>query len=182
MLTIGEIILFCATMTYPLLEATVSTTVLTMEFFKILSIIQLFIMLNSSQNCMESMPKNANYLSPEIQNEVLDVLAMSVIEQIRDSCTYAVFYPIGADETKDISKKELLTVMIRFIYSEEYKSVVERFVGLRELHGLDAERFTQTIVDEVEKELNLSLDNCLSVTFDGASTMSGSLSVVSKHN
>ena len=118
---------------------------------------------------LESMPKNANYLSPEIQNEVLDVLAMSVIEQIRDSCTNAVFYTIGADETKDISKKELLTVTIRF-YSEEHKSVVERFVGLKELHGLDAETITQTIVDKVEKELNLSLDNCLSVTFDGAST------------
>lgn len=46
---------------------------------------------------------------------------------------------------------------------------------MQELHGLDATTITGTIINKVESELGLSLDNCLSVTFDGASTMSGSV-------
>lgn len=53
---------------------------------------------------LESMPKN----------EVLDVLSKMVIEKIKLGCDNAVFFTIGADETKDVSKKELLTVTLRY--------------------------------------------------------------------
>lgn len=51
---------------------------------------------------LESGPANATYLSSEIQNEVISILATMIRdEDIR-------YVAILADETKDLSKKEQL--------------------------------------------------------------------------
>ena len=43
---------------------------------------------------------------------------------------------------QDISKKELLTLVIRY-FSDESKGIVEHFVGLAELDNLDAASTTE---------------------------------------
>lgn len=100
-----------------------------------------------------------------------------VIKTIQQECHAAMFYSLSADETKDISKKEVLTVTLRY-YCDESKSIVENFIGFTHLEDLGAASITESILAKIENEAELSLANCISVTFDGASTMSGRISGV----
>ena len=55
----------------------------------------------------------------------------------------------------------------------------ERFIGFKYLGvGLGADAITNVILEEVEGHMKLSLQNCLSSTFDGAATMSGHITGV----
>ena len=54
----------------------------------------------------------------------------------------------------------------------------EVFIGLTYLDDMGARSITESIVNCVEVTMKLSLNNCLSSTFDGASTMSGSITGV----
>ncbi|XP_061401029.1 52 kDa repressor of the inhibitor of the protein kinase-like, partial [Musca vetustissima] len=63
---------------------------------------------------LENTPKNATYLSPRIQNELIEIIGeyiqMSIVEEVKR----AVFFSVLADETTDISGKEQLSICIRF--------------------------------------------------------------------
>lgn len=58
-------------------------------------------------------PRNARYLHPSIQNELLSIMATLVREGIAQSIKGSPF-SIIADETKDLSKSEQLSVVVRF--------------------------------------------------------------------
>ena len=58
---------------------------------------------------LESGPKNASLLGHDYQNSMIQVLAESVLDYIRDEVRAARYYTILIDETKDISKKEQMT-------------------------------------------------------------------------
>ena len=60
------------------------------------------------------MPQNANYLSPESQNELLHCMATMVQNQIVSKVHQAKFWSIIADETKDASKTEQISICIRY--------------------------------------------------------------------
>ena len=86
-----------------------------------------------------------------------------------------------ADETKDSLKKELLSTVLRY-YNACTGKVVKRFIGFTHLERLGAEDITKEILGKVEWCLKLSLNNCVSVTFDGVSIMSGTISGVKEYN
>ena len=56
------------------------------------------------------LPLNAYYLSPEPQNELLRCIADMVQSVIIDKVKKAKFWSIIADETKDASKTEQLSI------------------------------------------------------------------------
>ena len=49
---------------------------------------------------------------------------------------------LSADETKDNSKKELLSIVLRY-FSNMEEMIVEHFIGFTYLHGLGAQSITQ---------------------------------------
>ena len=59
-------------------------------------------------------PMNAKYTSPDIQNEVLGVMAGLIQEKICDGVRRAGYYSILADETKDCGKVEQLAVVLKY--------------------------------------------------------------------
>ena len=120
---------------------------------------------------LSTMPKNATYLSPEMQNEILEVLAGMVVKGIVDDCYSSTYFCLSADETKDVSKKEMLSISLRY-YSNSKETMVEHFIGFTYLEALGAEYITQKILEKLG-EIRLSLQNCVCVTMDGANTMSG---------
>ena len=87
------------------------------------------------QNRMRSGPKNATLLSHDYQNSMLSVLAGSVLDDIIKEVRVAHYYTILVDETKDNSKKEQLTLILRYVL----KGVIhERFISYyycEELHA-----------------------------------------------
>ncbi|KAL7586576.1 hypothetical protein Lser_V15G38314 [Lactuca serriola] len=76
---------------------------------------------------LENAPQNAKYTSPDIQKEILRVLATNVQKAIRDEIGTAKFCLI-VDESQDESKKEQMAIVVRFVDRDGH--VKERFLDL----------------------------------------------------
>lgn len=50
--------------------------------------------------------RDEKYRSPEIQNEMLEAMALGMMRQISANIQNATFFTIMADETADLSNKE----------------------------------------------------------------------------
>ena len=93
---------------------------------------------------------------------------------------------ILVDETKDISKKEQITFVLRCIDRKE-AAIHEYFLTFVEATSLDAKSVTQYIEDTIKKH-QLDLTCIVSQEYDGASVMSGNcqlwvgIAQVFKHN
>ena len=74
---------------------------------------------------LEEGPSNAKYVSPQIQNKLLDIMGKMVREEIGAQVRNAGVYAIMADESKGISKVEQLSIALRYI---RRGNVYERFV------------------------------------------------------
>ena len=71
--------------------------------------------------------KTDKYTSCDIQNEILDLMAKSVLREIVDQIKQAGFYPLLADECTVVANKEHLTVCLRWIDNKLQPN--EEFVG-----------------------------------------------------
>lgn len=80
-------------------------------------------------------PQNAKYTSASVQNELLFITANLVLDAISDEVRQAEFYGIMVDETKDITKQEQLSVVVRYYLNG---TVFERFLGYTSAENLDA--------------------------------------------
>jgi hypothetical protein len=63
---------------------------------------------------LENAPQCAMYTSPDIQKEILSILALKVKKHIREEIGDAKF-SIIADETCDVSKREQMAIVVRFV-------------------------------------------------------------------
>ena len=67
-------------------------------------------------NHFESCPKNSLYTSPQIQNEIIEIIGEfiqnKIISKIASSDS---FYSILADETQDITAIEQLSLAVRYL-------------------------------------------------------------------
>lgn len=120
-------------------------------------------------------PRNASYLGHVIQNELLEVMAGEVKKTIENELHEATYYTLIVDELKDISKKEQLAVILRYVYQGVIR---ERFIAYVHATQLDAASLTSYVL-RVLSELQLSIEHCVSQCYDGASVMRGSSSGVS---
>ena len=68
------------------------------------------------------------YLSPAIQNEMLQLMSASVLRSIAKDLQSAEMFAIMADECVDISNREQLSICFRWVDSD--LEVHEEFVGL----------------------------------------------------
>jgi hypothetical protein len=77
-----------------------------------------------------------------------------------------------ADECRDISGRQQLSIVIRFVRDVNDRKidasnvVKEYFLGFVALDEFDAETLANKIVDFL-KSLNISLDACICLCFDG---------------
>ena len=74
-----------------------------------------------------------------------------------------------ADERKDCSKKEQLSIVFCYVHKSK---VIEHFTGYNLASNLSAPALADYIVTRI-KSFGFSLDNCSSQCYDGASVMSG---------
>ena len=78
------------------------------------------------------------------------------------------------EEAKDVSKKEQMSIVLRYMQNGK---VYERFIGFVHISSLDAASLVEYICGTMSA-CHLSLDNCVSQCYDGASVMSGACSGV----
>ena len=121
------------------------------------------------------MHRTDKYTSPEMQNEMIAVMAKMVLRKISQNLQHTTFYTIMVDETTDVSNVEQVVICLRWV-SEKFE-VHEDFVCLYEVESTEAARLHQVIID-VFLRLNLSVSNIRGQCYDGASAMSGKKSGV----
>ena len=95
-------------------------------------------------------PRNAVYISPIIQNELLHIMGEMVHNIICCKIRKAGLFSILVDESKDISRKEQVTFVLRCIDPKE-ATIHEYFLTFVEAASLDAKSLTQYIVDTITK-------------------------------
>lgn len=117
----------------------------------------------------KTIPQNARYTSPQIQNEIIEMMSKLVTEeivrQVGDS-----WYSIKVDGTRDPIGQENISIVVRFV--DENYAVCERLLVMATSEKGDAEAVTGVIIDELTSA-GLSTDKILSQVYDGASLMSG---------
>jgi hypothetical protein len=129
---------------------------------------------------IRSGPSNAKYTHHTVQNALLSIMAEIILQEIASEIGSVQYFSVLADESKDLSKKEQVSVIVRYLFNG---SIHEEFIGLTEAHGLNAGGLTDTIVNMIKKLSSLSnnsivFQNCVGQGYDGASVVAGHLSGV----
>lgn len=123
---------------------------------------------------IEKGSKNAQYLSPTIQNELINLCGAVIKDMIIKDVKTADGYSILADETADISGKEQLSIGVRFF--DEKKAISrEEFLGFVDLDAMDADTISINI-DHFIQHCEFDSIKCVGQGYDGCATMAG------KHN
>lgn len=125
-------------------------------------------------------PKYSNkYMSPAIQNELIQLLSNTVKGTISQEIESAQFFSIIMDTTQDQTKTDQLSQVVRYVSilkdeAERPTSLVvnERFLGFREITDQTGEALEEEIIKSLE-EKQLKLSKCRGQGYDGAANMSG---------
>ena len=133
------------------------------------------------------LPKGSpKYLSPLIQNELISVLAEKVLCDIKSKLQSAPFFAIILDIIHDVSKKDHLNEIFRFVkidYHHDGKpselKVVEVFTSFIEVEDSSAIELHKLITNSIQQK-GLDIKNCRGQGYDGAAVMSGKYSGLHK--
>ena len=100
--------------------------------------------------------KQLKYTSHEIQNEILSIIAQAILHRLVRQIQSSVFFMLMVDETTDISNREQVVLVFRWV--EDDLAVHEDFFGLYQRIQLMQGLF-QLIKDTLLR-MNLSLEHC----------------------
>ncbi|XP_075524058.1 uncharacterized protein LOC142556490 [Primulina tabacum] len=118
---------------------------------------------------LENAPKNAQYIAPEIQKEILHIMANRVRQMVREEVGDKYFY-ILIDEARDISKREQMTIILRFV--NNHVILTERFFAIKSV----SDTTSMNLKNEISNVLvhhDLHVKKIRGQGYDGASNMSG---------
>ena len=118
-------------------------------------------------------PRNATYRSKTVQNELILICANQVLSAIVEEIREAREFSMLADEASDISNKEQLSLVLRFV--DKFSLIREEFLGFLHCLSTSGEALAKLISDHI-KELDLDIANCRGQGYDGAGNMSGEYS------
>ena len=118
------------------------------------------------------------YISPAIINELMEMMGNAVLHSIlQDIKGNSGLFALIADENHDISNKEQLTCIQRWVALPDLTTTHEDFLGMYLIEKPDAETITAALKD-ILLRCNLRINKCRWQAYDGASTISGHLSGV----
>lgn len=116
---------------------------------------------------------SVSYLSPDIQNEFIEILGSSVRSSIIDSVKQAKYFTIMFDSTPDLSHVDQMSQILRYVYIDEGEvEVKESFVDFFRLDGKTAQALTDKILSKLQED-GLNLADCRGQGYDNAATMAG---------
>ena len=116
-------------------------------------------------------PSNAQYDSPQIQNELIVCTGEWIREQVLQEVRNAKFFSVCADEAADFSNKEQLPLVIRFVDATD--SIREEFV---DFVLCDTGTTGNAIADKILGTLavyGLNISSLRGQGYDGAGNMAG---------
>ena len=120
------------------------------------------------QSWMMHHPGNVSWLSPSIQNEMIDIVGHQILKTISEQAKDKPF-AILCDEVSDVSRHEYLSVVIRYV---AHGKIEESLIGLIRVHSITGESLCK-VVEKRMSDYGLLLKNIVGQCYDGASNMSG---------
>ncbi|CAM8941221.1 unnamed protein product [Rhodiola kirilowii] len=118
---------------------------------------------------LENAPKHAMYIAPSIQKEILDIIATKIRNKIRQEIGDAKFC-ILVDESLDVSHKEQMAIILRFIDEDGF--LQERYFEIVSVEDTTSANLKKHIC-EVLSTNKLQVQNIRGQGYDGASNMRG---------
>ena len=117
--------------------------------------------------------RNATYLSPHIQNQVISIIGHDFIRaSLVDEVKKSKYYAILADE---ISSNNTEHLALRLCFFDTHCDIREEFVGFVKLQRIRACDIASAILAYIS-DIGLSLDDLRGQGYDGAVNMSGEVS------
>ena len=123
------------------------------------------------QQHLENAPRNATYTSKTIQNEMITTVGKYLLDKLSCEMKGSKYFSILADEAADISNKENLSIVIRFV--DASNSIREDFVGYHLCKEGTTGVAIKNIILKAVSDLGLSMDDCRGQCYDGAGNMAG---------
>lgn len=114
-------------------------------------------------------PGNVSWLSHDVQNELLQLIADEVVSNIITECA-GKMYSIMCDAVSDRANNELMSLVVR--YATDSGIVREALVALIDVDSTTASNLCDVVVGRLEK-LHLPLEFVVAQCYDGAANMSG---------
>ena len=124
-------------------------------------------LLNLMENCgddvlkehFKNAPRNATYRSKTTQNNIIAISAKFVTDNVVNEVKEAKYFSILADEVYDVSVKEQLSLVIRFVDSES--NIREEFLGfIHCVEGTAGAAIADLIFGHDAKTFGLDMNNC----------------------
>ena len=119
--------------------------------------------------------KQANYLTPEIQNEFIECCAKKVLDVILSEREAAKYYSILVDATPDSAHMEQTVFILRYVYLNEENSIYEiqeRFLEFVDCNQKTGKAIAELICSVIKKH-NIPMIDCRGQGYDNGSNMSG---------
>ena len=115
-----------------------------------------------------------SYLSPQTQNELIDIMGQRVRKHILGVIEKAKYFSIIFDSTPDTSHQDQLSQTIRYVKIDDQGKVEvkESFLDFIVIRGKTAEALTTVILDKLSRD-GLHIENCRGQAYDNASVMAG---------
>ncbi|XP_053158078.1 zinc finger MYM-type protein 1-like isoform X1 [Hemicordylus capensis] len=128
--------------------------------------------------------REVNYLSPNVQNELINILSQSIKEGIVKDANKAAFFSVIIETTQDARKTDQLSQVVRFVSVETDEKdqpveikIHETFLGFLVVEDQSASGFTQSLLNTMVSN-KLDLLKLRGQSYDGAANMSGVYNVV----
>lgn len=120
------------------------------------------------------------YLSPKIQNELITLLGNSIRDSLIKIINHCQFFTIILDTTQDISKKDQLSVIIRYVTiindgisgNPVDIQINETFLGFHEITDQTGSGISDFILSFLESN-SIPISKCRGQGYDGAANMRG---------
>ena len=113
--------------------------------------------------------RDEKYTSTEIQNELLEAMALGMMRQISANIQNAAFLTIMTDETTNVSKKQQPVIWIRWV--DDGFAIYEDLIGMHPLERTNADQVVAIIPKNALLRINLNIQRALGQCYNGAATM-----------
>ena len=110
------------------------------------------------------------FMSAESQNKIIDIVGNDVMERVLKEIKAAVYFSIAMDCTTDISHKDQLPIIIRYL--DGNLDITERLLCVERVKDSSAEGLFNKLKDCFEKK-DIRFDHAVGQSYDGASVMKG---------
>ena len=122
------------------------------------------------QEHFETASRNATYVSKTIQNEMITTAGKYIKDQLLSAEIRASkYFSVIADEATDVSNKENLSLVIRFVDSTQ--TIREEFVGFYLSEEGTSGRAIKNVITNAVADSGLNMNDCHGQCYDGAGNM-----------